>query len=53
MEREKQLFYGFAFVHCYGKQKNLRIVGEKRYSGKPYDVRLIKVPNEATLQAVG
>ena len=34
-----------SFVHCYGKQKSLRIVGEtkqktkrKRYSGKPFTV---------------
>ena len=39
----------FSFVHCHGKQKSLRIVGEKkRYSSKPYT----KVPNEATLRAV-
>ena len=27
-----------SFVRYYGKQKSLRIVGEKRYSGKPYTV---------------
>ena len=38
-----------SFVHCYGKQKSLRIVEKTRYSDKPYTVT---VPNEATLQAV-
>ena len=27
-----------SFVHCYGKQKSLRIVEKKRYSGKPFTV---------------
>ena len=45
-----------SFVHCYGKQKRLRIVEKSgtavsriRYYR---NVRLTKVPNEATLQAV-
>ena len=25
-----------SFVHCYGKQQCLRIVGKKWYSGRPY-----------------
>ena len=39
-----------SFVHCYGKQKSLRIVEKKnRYSGKPYTVT---VPNEAAMKYI-
>ena len=53
-----------SFVHCYGKQKSLRIVEKKKKKKKKKpektvqrwavygNVRLTKVPNEATLQAV-
>ena len=37
----------FSFVQCYGNQKSLRIVEEEKTV-----VRLTKVPNEATLQAM-
>ena len=39
----------FCTCTCYGKQKSLRIVEKKQYSGKTHKVT---VPNEATLQAV-
>ena len=44
-----------SFVHCYGKQKSLRIVEKKTVQRQAIysNVGLTKFLNEATLQAVG
>ena len=54
MERKIRISIS-SFVYCYGKQKSLRIVVKKKtvqLLAVYGNVRLKKVPNEATLQAV-